>query len=196
LTEVGVIAAQLDLVVVEQGVVDIDQKGDVGRIGHGCLGVLPRDLASVRFGDASAPQKLLQLSACGRPQFFLVERAVAIVIGSFEELGDGREIFVLADRPIVVGVSLFDFLKGETAVKLSYAERAILVTIELIEERGCGGIGLVHVDCAVLVRIENVHRPRSREGRAAERSGKEKEKENGKRKTWSTEHFRTSLLIA
>src|SRR5215469_6343108 len=79
---------------------------------------------------------------------------VVIGIGSLEPLFDHRKIFVLGQGLIVVRIGGSEVLPAQAAVQLRDVKRAVLVTIEFIEEAACRFLGLSKVDRAVIIGVE------------------------------------------
>ena len=69
--------------------------------------------------------------AGGAAQLLGVDRAVVVRIGLLEENFDVREVFVLADRLVIVGVRNSPFLVRDSAVQLLMVERAVVILSSL-----------------------------------------------------------------
>ncbi len=87
----------------------------------------------------------------------LVQRAVAVGIGRFEQLLNQRHVLALVDRAVAVGIGGLEVGLVDAARKLLHVERLVVVSIELLEHFACRGLGLGEIDGAVAVGIEHRH---------------------------------------
>ena len=91
-------------------------------------------------------------------QLLGVDRSVLVRVGALESDFDVSQIFVLADRLVVVRVGDLPVLRGNAIFQFFAVEGAVMIDIELVEQGACGGLRLVQIDRSVLVGIEALDR--------------------------------------
>jgi uncharacterized protein (UPF0548 family) len=134
--------------------------------------------------------------AGGAAQLLGVDRAVVVRIGLLEEDFDVSEVFVLADRLVVVGIRNSPVLVRDSAVQLLMVERAVVVLLELVEESARGGFRLGKIDRAVVIGVEALERRSAKEGEAfiTAIAGRETASRDARVKVFSVVSFIMMLL--
>src|ERR1700730_6276153 len=73
------------------------------------------------------------------------------IFGS-ETLLDGREILVLRERSIMVGVGSGELFRTQSASQFTLVESAIMVAVQLVKQCRCGLLRFRAVDRALVIR--------------------------------------------
>ena len=76
-------------------------------------------------------------------------------VRGIETLLDYREILVLGERSIVVGIGSGQLLLRQPAGQFTFVERAIMVRIQLVKQRGCSLFCFREVDRAIAIRVKH-----------------------------------------
>src|SRR5215510_6953077 len=117
-------------------------------------------------------------------QFLVVQGAVVVRIGGLEPLLDLLEILVLGQGSVLVGIRSVQLLGAHAAAQLAPVQRALVVTVELVEHRRGRLLGFIEIDRSVVVGIERLHHPAAfgrRGGRSTcEHRGDRQSTENGR----------------
>src|SRR5204863_2865122 len=90
-----------------------------------------------RPAERVLPQKAHKRAAGAASRFFCIQCSVIVGVGSLEALLDDREVLVLCERAVLVGIGSRQFLRVQAPAQLAPVKRAVLVAVEPVEQRGC-----------------------------------------------------------
>ena len=89
-----------------------------------------------------------------RTRFLRVHRSIAVRVGTFEDLFDVTEVFVLGQSLVVVRIGDRPILIENAAFEFGAIERAIVVMVELVEDLAGRRFRFIEANRAVVVCID------------------------------------------